>query len=202
MSRTWETIWGDIRDKNLQSRLSIEGAQCGPFSFEIRAWDIAREDTGEISEAFNVQRSFIRDAIRAHKGISVYRDGVLVLPKSENTRDWLGLDLRRISRTGTRLSTSQVVGYVSISADDNPKIKDTSDREGLTSCVELSEFETIITTLVELLEGGRSRDRGQDLQEKPMEDLLSKISADTLIEQGGFSSGGGGRDVRCYSADA
>ncbi len=183
VSSTWETIWGDIKDKNLQSRFSIEGARCGPFSFEIRAWDIAGADTGEISEAFDIQRSLIRNAIKAHKGISVYRDGVLVLPKSENTRDWLGLDLRRISRTGTRLSTSQVVGYVSISADDNPKIRDTSDREGLTSCVELSEFETIVMTLVELLEVGRRRDRGQDFQEEPMEDLLSKITADPLIEQ-------------------
>ena len=183
VNRSWETIWGDIKDKNLQSRFSIESARSGPFSFEIRAWDIASSDTGEISEVFDIQRSFIRDAIRAHKGISVYRDGVLVLPKSENTRDWLGLDLRRISRTGTRLSTNQIVGYVSISADDNPNIKDTSDREGLTSCVELSEFETIIMTLVELFEVERSMDRSQDFHEKPMEDLLSNITADSLIEQ-------------------
>ena len=186
VNKAWETIWGDLRDKDLQSRFSIEGARCGPFSFEIRAWDIAGADTGEISEAYDIQRSFVRDVIRAHKGISVYRDGVLVLPKTENTRDWLGLDLRRISRTGTRLSTSQVVGYVSISADNNPKIRDTSDREGLTSCVELSEFETIIMTLVELLEVGRRRDRGQDFQEKPMEDLLSQITVDPLIEQVDF----------------
>ncbi|MDE0199481.1 MAG: ATP-binding protein [Caldilineaceae bacterium] len=183
VNRSWETIWGDINDKNLQSRFSIEGTRCGPFSFELRAWDIASSDTGEISEAFDIQRSFIRDAIRAHKGISIYRDGVLVLPKSENTRDWLGLDLRRISRTGTRLSTSQIVGYVSISADGNPNINDTSDREGLTSCVELSEFETIILTLVELFEVERSMDRSQGFHEKPMEDLLSNISADSLIEQ-------------------
>ena len=121
VNRKWETIWSDLKDKSLQSHFSIEGARCGPFSFEIRAWDIAGADTGEISEAFEIQKSFIRDAIRAHKGISIYRDGLLVLPKSENTRDWLGLDLRRVSRTGTRLSTSQVVGYVSISADDNPQ---------------------------------------------------------------------------------
>ncbi|MCY4115510.1 MAG: ATP-binding protein [Caldilineaceae bacterium] len=183
VTKAWETIWSDLRDIDLRSRFSIDGARCGPFSYEIRAWDIAGADTGELSEAYDIQRSLIRDVIRAHKGISVYRDGVLVLPKTENTRDWLGLDLRRVSRTGPRLSTSQLVGYVSISADKNPKIRDTSDREGLTSCVELSEFVTIIMTLVELLEVGRRRDRGQDLKEKPMEDLLSQITVDPLIDQ-------------------
>ena len=54
---------------------------------------------------------------------------VLVLPKSENARDWLGLDLRRVSRVGPRLSTSQIVGYVLITSKHNPKIQDTSDRE-------------------------------------------------------------------------
>ena len=153
----------------------------GPFSFEIRAWDIAAADTKEISEAFGFRRSLIRKAISAHKGISVYRDGVLVLPKSDNTRDWLGLDLRRVSKTGVRLSTSQLVGYVSISADDNPMINDTSDRERLVSGVEVSEFEAIIKSVVGLLETQRSEDRGQSDREKPMRDLFSELSADPLM---------------------
>ena len=99
-------------------RYPKKAPNCGPFWFEIRAWDIGADDTREISERFTIQRSVIRRAIRAHKGISVYRDGVLVLPKSDNARDWLGLDLRRVGRVGPRLSTSQLVGYVSITADE------------------------------------------------------------------------------------
>ena len=182
VNMAWETISGEGRSYQ-RSLISTEGACCGPFSFEIRAWDIAATDTEEISEAFDLQRSFVRDAIRAHKGISVYRDGVLVLPKSENARDWLGLDLRRVSYVGPRLSTSQLVGYVSISADGNPQIRDTSDRERLASCEEVSEFEAIIKTVVELLENERTEDRALDNQEKPMKDLFSKLTADPLIEE-------------------
>lgn len=182
VSRAWETIVEGGKD-NQRSLFSPESSSCGPFSFEIRAWDIATVDTGEISEAFDMQRSFIRKAIKAHRGISVYRDNVLVLPKSEKSRDWLGLDLRRVSYVGPRLSTSQVVGYVSISADDNPKIRDTSDRERLASCVEVSEFETIVMAVVELLEVERNSDRTHDNQETPLNDLFSKLTADPLIEE-------------------
>ena len=139
----WNRIYEAIQDRT-RYPYSSEKAHCGPFSFELRAWDIAPEDTQEIAERFELQKSQVRRAIRAHKGISVYRDSVLVLPKSESARDWLGLDLRRVSRVGTRLSTSQIVGYVSITAKDNPMIKDTSDRERLASCREVAEFEEIL----------------------------------------------------------
>ncbi len=55
----------------------------------------------KIAERFDFQKKQVRKTIRAHKGISVYRDSVLVLPKSDNARDWLGLDLRRVSKVGT-----------------------------------------------------------------------------------------------------
>ena len=182
MNRGWESICEEFEDRN-RFRYSAEGARCGPFSFEIRAWDIASADTREISENFGYPRNRIRKAISAHKGISIYRDGVLVLPKSDKARDWLGLDLRRVSDTGRRLSTSQLVGYVSISADDNPKIGDTSDRERLASCLEVSEFEAIIKAVVGLLEIERKEDRVQTDRERPMKDLFSQLSADPLISQ-------------------
>jgi len=102
--------WTQVQDQSDDTAItSIERPQCGPFSFEIRAWDIAPQDTHEIAERFDLKKSSVRRDIRAYKGISVYRDGVLVLPKSEQARDWLGLDLRRVGRVGPRLSTPQIV---------------------------------------------------------------------------------------------
>ena len=130
-----------------------------------------------------MQKSMIRKAIRTHKGISVYRDGVLVLPKSDQARDWLGLDLRRVSKVGTRMSTSQLVGYVSISAEKNPKIEDTSDRERLASCLEVAEFEEILKAVIALLENERDADRIKPEKEKPMEDLFESLSAEDLLSE-------------------
>ena len=182
LQRNWQAIYGNIQDEN-QSDFSEQEAHCGPFEFEIRAWDIAAEDTLEISERFDFPKSKIRASIRAHKGISVYRDNVLVLPKSENARDWLGLDLRRVSRVGVRLSTNQVVGYVSISAGENPQIEDTSDRERLASCREVSEFEEILKSIVDLLETERSQDREDPEHTKPLQDLFESMDATNTIEK-------------------
>ena len=179
---TWTQILNGIQDRG-RATFDESGTSCGPFEFELRAWDIASDDTREISEKFDLEKSQVRKAIRAHKGISVYRDGVLVLPKSESGRDWLGLDLRRISRVGSRLSTSQLVGYSSISADHNPRIHDTSDRERLAACLEVAEFEELLKAAVELLENERSEDNASPERSKPLENLFSSLSADEQVAE-------------------
>ncbi len=157
---------------------------CGSFEFEIRAWDLDSDSIGNIADRFDAKKSTIRDSIRNYRGISLYRDGILVLPKTNSARDWLGLDLRRVSRTGTRLSTSQLVGYISISADRNPKLRDTSDRERLEDTQGLEEFEKLVTQVISQLEEGRSKDRlDPDHKEPPFMDLFADLSVDELVGQ-------------------
>ncbi|MEA2206383.1 MAG: hypothetical protein QOE77_3159 [Blastocatellia bacterium] len=179
----WQQIYDNERDESKKSRFDAKNAHCGPFSFEIRAWDIAQEDTQELSERFDLKKAQIRPTIRAHKGVSVYRDRILVLPKSENARDWLGLDLRRVSWTGPRLSTNQIVGYVAISAENNPSIVDTSDREGLVSSREVVEFEEILKAIVELLENERDVDRVKRERETPLGDLFASLNAEDMVAE-------------------
>ena len=155
--------------------------ECGPFAFEIRAWDLTRDDTREIAEHFRESRSYIREAIKSQQGISLYRDDVLVLPKSDSARDWLDLDLRRVSRVGTRLSTNQIVGYVRIAKDGNPDILDTSDREGLVSNPASVAFRERVSRIVWLLEVERDSDRIRDTRHAT--DLFVHLSADTLVEK-------------------
>ena len=183
LSYSWERVFADISTKETASRFvfSPERAHCGGFNFEIRAWDIGPEDTHEIAEHYEFQKNQVRKAIRAHKGVSVYRDSILVLPKSENARDWLGLDLRRVSKVGTRLSTSQIVGYVTISSDMNPRLQDTSDRERLVSCLEVAEFEEILKAIVALMENERENDRVKPEKEPPIQDLFEGLTAEGLL---------------------
>ena len=180
----WKTVCNAPENRNKLTPPFSERPNCGSFGFEIRAWDIASEDTGEIAKRFKLKKDEIRKAISTHKGISIYRDGVLVLPKSDNARDWMGLDLRRVSRTGKRLSTNQIVGYVSISAESNPQIRDTSDRERLVSCAEVTEFEAILTTIIAKLENERDLDRREPEKEKrETKSLFDELSASNLLGQ-------------------
>lgn len=180
---SWEQIFDVIQDKN-RFQYCHDKAHCGQFEFEIRAWDLDSEGVQEISRSFALQKSDVRKAIRAHKGISIYRDRVLVLPKSENSRDWLGLDLRRVSRVGTRLSTSQIVGSVFISQRNNPKIDDTSDRERLVSCLEVAEFEEILKAIIGRLEIERGVNRSQPLRrQEPLLQLFERLSTKELTSK-------------------
>ncbi len=175
--------WSDIQDRSEGAGRLGKTPTCGPFDFEIRAWDIGSDDTREIAEHFETAKGSIRKAIRVHKGISVYRDSILVLPKSEQARDWLGLDLRRVSRVGSRLSTSQIVGYVSITADANPNIEDTSDRERLAHNSSVAMFEEILKAIVSVLEAERDDDRRKPTEEIRLETLLEGVNADDLMEE-------------------
>ena len=156
---------------------------CGPFEFEIRAWDLSTDDTRDMVEHYRETRNRIRALIREHRGISLYRDDVLALPKSERARDWIGLDLRRVSRVGTRLSTSQVIGYVRITRADNPGIIDTSDRERLVDNPAIAAFRTAIMRVVEILENERDVDREEGRRNESATDLFAGVTAAPLIAQ-------------------
>jgi signal transduction histidine kinase len=179
ISLSWQEIQeasdGDLRDHKTPT--------CGPFGFEVRAWDISSSDTEDLAQRFQIAKANVRKSIRAHKGISVYRDGILVLPKSEDARDWLGLDLRRISRIGTRLSTSQIVGYVEISADSNPKLEDSSNRESLTQNSAVRDFQGILKAIIATFEVQRDRDRLKPSDDLKLSSLIDDVNANDLVEE-------------------
>lgn len=75
---TWNQVVASAGKSAKQSLRSAKKSSCGPFDFEIRAWDLRSADTEKISDAFGIKKNQIRRAISAHKGLSVYRDGILV----------------------------------------------------------------------------------------------------------------------------
>ena len=178
-------LLADIDDHENELGLDVKpNAACGPFRFEIRAWDIGSEAIEELADRLNLSKAKVRENMRAHAGISLYRDHVLVLPKSERVRDWLGLDLRRVSRVGKRLGTSQIIGYVAVSAESNPDLIDTSDRERLKENTASKEFQRLIKQIVEILEDEREKDRVAVGHKEPaFKELFSALSPKPLIER-------------------
>lgn len=168
--------------------LSEKTPSCGQFKMEIRVWDRDTESIQDITELYSMKRAAYKSALRAYKGLSVYRDGVLVLPKSEASRDWIGLDLRRVGRVGDRISTNQIIGIIEISSSDNPNIKDATDREKLVDTVEYLEFTTIIKAAVKLLEGLRKNDRIEAESHstegsRTLTDLLAGVDSQELLTE-------------------
>ena len=140
----WDEIKAKCEDEKSEILPYYDDCTCGSFTFEIRVWELPNDYLKYIANKYGLKKNIIvRKIISNQKGLSVYRDNVLVLPKSENSRDWLGLDKRRISQIGRRLSTTQIIGQINISLENNPKLIDTSSREAFVKNEEYDNFYAI-----------------------------------------------------------
>jgi signal transduction histidine kinase len=65
-------------------------------------------------------------------GVLLYRDDLLVEPYGLDGNDWVGVSARKAQRQGYALVQPLTFsGYVQVSRDDNPDLRDMSNREGL-----------------------------------------------------------------------
>jgi signal transduction histidine kinase len=178
-------LWRDDFSFAEEEEEENRGPQCGSFEFEIRVWDLDKEAETfkEISHEFNLNLATLRKNIKSYQGLSLYRDEILVLPKSESAKDWLGLDLRRVSKTGKRISTSNIVGYVAVTAENNPQIEDTSDRERLVDNQGSRDFKKLLWEVAGILENEREKDRLEIRKERPLKELFAALSTQPLIEK-------------------
>ena len=100
--------------------------KCGPFDFEFYVFDFSPNPHPK----YQLTRED-RKTIKKHR-IYLYRDGIRVYPYGDPDDDWLGIDvLRGVGRAGDYLSMDQTFGYIAISDENNPKLKDKTNREGL-----------------------------------------------------------------------
>ena len=148
----------DDSEKKIKGQFVLDqnhSPRCGPFCIELRVWD---RDTTLMREAAREYGSTIRnlrDDLNEAAGISIYRDGFRVLPYGEPHNDWLRLDLRRVQNPTMRLSNNQIVGYVLISADDNPDLRDQSNREGLIEGPALDDLRELTELMISEIEKRR-----------------------------------------------
>src|SRR6266508_1484013 len=176
--QAWQTphymIKGDIDDKgNYNLTLKLKGQeteerktgqfilgdkrlpQCGPFHIELRVWDREAGDLAPLVKEFNSSLSDVRRDLDDVAGINIYRDGFRVLPYGEPRNDWLRLDLRRVQNPTMRLSNNQIMGYILISADANPKLRDQSNREGIMDGPAMDDLNTLTKMVLALVESPR-----------------------------------------------
>lgn len=134
--------------------------ECGPLQIELRVWD--RDDLGNIVQQTKSSLQNIRADLDAFAGINIYRDGFRVLPYGEPNNDWLRLDIRRVQNPTRRLSNNQIIGHISISADENAGLKDQSNREGLDENQSYLDLREIMKFILSKIEDLRKRSKKSD----------------------------------------
>jgi C4-dicarboxylate-specific signal transduction histidine kinase len=92
-------------------------------------------------------------------GVSVYRDGIRILPYGEKGNDWLNLDNRRIQKPGELISNDQVIGMIEINQESNIHLKDKTNREGLIENEYYEKFRSLIMAAFTIFENTLYDDR-------------------------------------------
>ncbi|MGP8078167.1 MAG: ATP-binding protein [Thermoplasmata archaeon] len=150
---------------------------CGPFEFDIRVWDREPEDMRELAKAAGSTLRDVRMDLDELSGLQVYRDRFRIVMQ---TRDWLGLDLRRVQNPSLRLSNNQIVGHVQIESDRNTGLVDQSNRQALVDSPQLDDFEEAILFLLNRLEVFRRLKRRSPERPPPRASLLEKFNLTEL----------------------
>ncbi len=132
-------------------------ASCGPLQIDIRVWDLESRSARRLVELDVGARNIteVRELIRSNSGIALYRDGFRVQPYGEPEYDWLGLGQRRVNNPTMRLSNNQVAGFVYVTAEDNPGLRDRSNREGLIENPQYEDLRQIMLKAIAEIETRR-----------------------------------------------
>ncbi len=140
-----------------EGEVSINGRlpTSGPFDIELRVWDRDTDSMRALAELSGVDLRTVRSDLDEAAGVNVYRDGFRVLPYGEPGNDWLRLDSQRVQNPTLRLSNNQVVGYLLISRETNPDLRDQTNREGLIRNQALDDLSRQVREIIGRLEQER-----------------------------------------------
>ena len=121
-------IWRQryIDEEERRRSLELQTYQCGDFQFQFYIFDFARGIEGRYQLS---QQE--KNLLKEHR-IYLYRDGVRVYPYGNPDDDWLNIDVTRgTGRAGHFFSNDQIIGWVDITQEGNPDLRDKTNREGL-----------------------------------------------------------------------
>lgn len=125
-----------------------ETASPGPFRGVIYSFTRRGADLSAISDVFSLQDEFSK-YVERHSGIRVFRDGFGVRPFGLDGNDWLQLGsgwTSAVSYYGPR--PANVIGYVALTAKDNPKLEEATDREGFVESAHSENFYLLMRRVI------------------------------------------------------
>ncbi len=123
--------------------------KCGDATFELffyyRKSNALKDALGiEIPDS---EINKVKEILDDYHGIKLYRNNFRVKPYGEPGEDWIGLELEAQNKSICPRNNS-IFGMVHISKDKNPKIVDTTTREGVIMTEEFRDLITFVKTCI------------------------------------------------------
>lgn len=171
-----------VEESDFSLREPVRKSMVGAFSFEFRIWNRDSDSIKKLSSETNSRTKDIKRDLDDLAGISIYRDNFRVLPYGSKDDDWLRLDIRRVNNPTLRLSNNQVVGYVSVSLDENPELKDQSNREGIVESQAFTDLKELIINILNQVERKRYIERPRESDEQSQQGVFDNFSIGTIVE--------------------
>lgn len=132
-------------NKKLTTKLICGDATFELFYFYRSASALKSALNVDISQSVVKASNLILDE---YYGIKLYRDFFRVKPYGEDGNDWLGLDVN-FQNNSMFPRNINVFGFVTISKITNPKITDTTTREGIIYTEEFQDLQRFIQTSIQ-----------------------------------------------------
>lgn len=154
---------------------------CGGFKFSFYAFNLKNRDRTILTKDVEL---FIKQNF-----VYLFRDGVRVYPFGEPGYDWLDLDkLRARVRAGDYISYNDLTGFVYIGQGqyENPRLKDSSNRQGMMNIDGAYEdFKHLVTVVTQILNTEKKIDetKAAIFKQKSFKDSINLVqnSYKTLV---------------------
>jgi len=129
------------------------------------------------NKTLDKKSGFVKKDIDELSGVSVFRDGIRILPYGEKGNDWLGLDNQRVQDTSF-IGNDTIIGLVEIDQVENPNLIDKANREGLIENKSYIHFKTLVFACVDFLYKEKLKDKSkEDKLKKEKKDISQKFLA-------------------------
>jgi hypothetical protein len=146
--RAWGKDLGEVKLSPSRPPPSRGRAYVG--AFEICFGTFEQEPKNSTHTADVIGR--LKEQAARFSGLAVYRDGLRVQPYGRPEADFFGMEVRRSLHAGREFwAHRRTFGRVSITREENPRLRDKAGREGLIDNQSAREFRLLVVDLLRTL---------------------------------------------------
>lgn len=167
-------ITEDLRERLKYWKPPDRKPGCGGFFATFYLWD---RDTNSL--ALTGAKATDLDP---YIGVSVFRDGVRVLPYGDPSDDWLEIDTERYMHPAESISRKNIIGAVEINQIENLPLRDKSNREGFIENSAYQDFYDLLKAVIKITSSEFSQDR-RKIREKEKADRKELLPAVDQLEK-------------------
>lgn len=128
----------------------------GSLMIDIYAFDL---DSATLKN-YTYDAKVLKDILKQHSGIKVFKDDMRVYSYGEPGNDWLELDNRRVNNKSW-FSNNQIIGFVFLDSKQSTVLTEKTDREGFISNKAFKYFLDSIVAMLNEFKTERLKDRNK-----------------------------------------